>query len=141
VLRPALSLAEPENYIRLFVDEGPPMAGLLQLAQAQGISPDYVTKLLKVFQREHQNNHHQPATMLVSSQPLATPSVSLIEPLSDRELEVLQFIAQGFTNQAVAEQLVIAVSTVKSHTNKIFAKLDVQNRTQAVARARELKLI
>ena len=73
--------------------------------------------------------------------PLLLRTPALIEPLSERELEVLHLIANGLTNQAIAETLVVALGTVKAHTASIYAKLDVHNRTQAVARARELGLL
>ncbi len=141
----ALSLAEPEGYIRLFVDEGRPMAKLLRQAASRGITPDYIGKLLAVFQNDESGmmsdelngtkiHPSSPAPVGVSPQPL-------VEPLSERELEVLCLIAAGLTNREIAETLVIALGTAKAHTASIYAKLDVRNRTQAVARARELNLL
>ncbi|MBV9670591.1 MAG: response regulator transcription factor, partial [Acidobacteriales bacterium] len=88
--------------------------------------------LLAVFDAEEQQR------AVTSSQ---LPVQPLIEPLSPRELEVLQFIAQGLSNQEISERLVIAVSTVKGHNQRIFGKLQVERRTEAVARARELDLL
>jgi LuxR family transcriptional regulator, maltose regulon positive regulatory protein len=128
----ALALAEPGGFIRLFVDEGLPMAHLLSVAAAQGRMPDYIGKVLAAYEAE------EPKSEDTSYQPPAQP---LIEPLSPRELEVLQLIAQGRSDQEVSERLFLALSTVKGHNRKIFGKLQVQRRTEAVARARELGLL
>jgi LuxR family maltose regulon positive regulatory protein len=119
-------LAEPGGFIRIFVDEGIPMAGLLSKAAALGIMPDYTGKLLAVFE---------------SGLPPAPPAKALIEPLSERELNVLQLIAQGLSNREISERLFLALSSVKGHNQNIFGKLQVQRRTEAVARARELGLL
>jgi ATP/maltotriose-dependent transcriptional regulator MalT len=129
----ALALAEPGGFIRLFVDEGRPMAHLLSEAEALGMVPDYLGKLLAVFEAEEQNSE------AASYRP--TPAQPLIEPLSRREVEVLQLMAQGLSNQEISERLVLALDTVKGHNKKIFGKLQVQRRTEAVARARELGLL
>ncbi len=128
----ALSLAEPGGFIRLFVDEGLPMAHLLSEAEAIGMMPDYIGKLLAVCEAEE---HKREDT---SSRPPAQP---LLEPLSHRELEVLRLMAQGLSNQEMSERLFLALDTVKGHNRKIFGKLQVQRRTEAVARARELGLL
>jgi LuxR family maltose regulon positive regulatory protein len=128
----ALALAEPGGFIRLFVDEGPPMAHLLSEAQALGMMPDYTGKLLAVFEAEEQKSAD------TSPRPPAQP---LLEPLSPRELEVLHLMAQGLSNQEMSERLFLALDTVKGHNRKIFGKLQVQRRTEAVARARELGLL
>jgi LuxR family maltose regulon positive regulatory protein len=126
-LERALSLAEPEGYVRTFIDEGEPMARLLRRALSQGIAPNYVARLLAALGEEAE---------------LASPAMeSLIEPLTERELDVLRLIVAGLSNPEIAEELVIAVSTVKSHINHIYSKLGVTSRTQAVARARELRLL
>jgi LuxR family maltose regulon positive regulatory protein len=133
----ALALAAPEGYIRLFVDEGAPMAALLREAHARGIAPTYVAKLLAAFPRtEDRGLRTESFHSVLSPQPSA-----LIEPLSERELEVLRLIAGGHSNQAIADRLVVAVGTVKKHINNLYGKLDVQSRTQALVRARELKLL
>jgi LuxR family maltose regulon positive regulatory protein len=129
----ALALAEPGGFIRLFVDEGRPMAQLLSAAEATGMVPDYLGKLLAVFEAEEQKSE--------ATSYLPPPAQSLIEPLSRREVEVLQLIAQGLSNQEMSERLVLALETVKGHNKKIFGKLQVQRRTEAVARARELGLL
>ncbi len=129
----ALALAEPEGYMRTFLDEGPPMARLLYQAAERGIAVDYVGQLLAAFAGEKQRfEAPQGTTSLPRS--LAEP-VGLVEPLSERELEVLALIAEGLSNREVAERLYISLSTVKSHTASIYGKLGVHSRTEAVARA------
>ena len=128
----ALALAEPGGCIRVLVDEGPPMARLLSEAAAQGLMPDHVGKLLAVLEAQERRSTGAPD--LPAAQPL-------IEPLSQRELEVLELIAQGLSNREIGERLYLALDTVKGHNRRIFGKLQVQRRTEAVARARELGLI
>ena len=132
----ALALAEPEGYVRIFLDEGEPLRMLLAqwLAHA-GDSPlrEYAGHLLSLFDVESQ--------MPVPPQKTVYPAGGLIEPLSERELEVLHLIALGKTNKAIARQLFIAPGTVKAHTASIYRKLDVANRTEAVARARQLGIL
>ncbi|HSJ55331.1 MAG TPA: LuxR C-terminal-related transcriptional regulator, partial [Anaerolineae bacterium] len=135
-LTKCLSLAEPEGYVRLFLDEGQPAQMLLAqwLAHA-GAGPvrDYVLRLLSQF-------HAEPYAA-AAVQGKASPGGSLVEALSQRELEVLHLMALGKTNQQIARQLVVAPGTVKAHTASIYHKLDVANRTEAVARARELGIL
>ena len=131
MLQEVLSLTEPEGYVRLFADEGPAMADLLHQATAQNLTPNYTTKLLAAF-----NQSSQPPSLLAPQ-----PSPLLLDPLSDRELEILQLIATGLSNRELAEQLVVTVGTVKWHLNNIYSKLNVRSRTQAVAKARELGLL
>ncbi|HYT28268.1 MAG TPA: LuxR C-terminal-related transcriptional regulator [Ktedonobacteraceae bacterium] len=132
LLGDALAIASPGGFIRLFVDEGLPMAQLLSAAEASGMLPDSIGKVLAVFKAEE---HKREDT---SSRPPAQP---LLEPLSPRELEVLHLMAQGLSNQEMSERLFLALDTVKGHNRKIFGKLAVQRRTEAVARARELGLL
>lgn len=132
VLREALALAESGGFIRLFVDEGPLMAQLLSAAADQGATPEYTRKLLAAFAAEEQKIAG--ASHLPDAQPL-------VDPLSQRELEILQLIAEGLSNQEIGERLFLALDTVKGHNRRIFEKLDVQRRTEAVARARELGLL
>ena len=120
-------MAAPGGFIRTFVDEGPPMARLLSEAAARGLRPDYVGRLLAAFEAE--------GGIAVS------PTQPLIEPLSPRELEVFELIAQGLSNREIGERLSIALSTVKGHNRNIYGKLGVQRRTEAVARGRELGLL
>ena len=129
----ALAIASPGGFIRLFVDEGRPMAHLLSEAAALGMLPDYLGKLLAVCEAEEQQRE--------DTSSLPPPAQPLIEPLSQRELEVLHLMAQGLSNQEMSERLFLALSTVKGHNRNIFGKLQVQRRTEAVARARELGLL
>jgi LuxR family maltose regulon positive regulatory protein len=130
LLGEVLALAEPNGFIRLFVDEGAPMAELLSAAATQGIRPDYVKKLLAAFAAEPNDERS-----------IASGPSALIDPLSPRELEVLSLIAQGLSNQEIGERLFLALDTVKGHNRRIFEKLQVQRRTEAIARARELGLL
>lgn len=139
-LSDALALAEPAGYIRSFVDEGPPMAHLLTEAVAYGIMPDYSHRLLAAYATatsdEGQRTEPAPAAHGVVSDP-----ASLVEALSQRELEILRLIAQGLSNREISARLVLALDTVKGHNRRIYDKLQVQRRTEAVARARELGLL
>jgi LuxR family maltose regulon positive regulatory protein len=129
LLGDALAMAQPDGFIRLFVDEGQPMAQLLVEAATHKIMPNYVGKLLAAFSDDQEGHNTLP------------PTQPLIEPLSERELEVLQLVAQGLSNSEIGERLFLALNTVKGHNRRIFAKLQVQRRTEAVARARELGLL
>jgi len=133
-LETALSAAQPEGYIRTF-DQGPALAQLLAQAAQQGQYRDYIQRLLNALASTVAPSPPQP---LLGDHPAQTP---FGESLSERELEVLQLIAQGATNRDIAAQLVITVGTVKSHINHILGKLDAHNRTEAVARARALGLL
>jgi LuxR family maltose regulon positive regulatory protein len=125
----ALSLAEPGGFVRVFVDEGQPMARLLYEATARGIAPAYAGKLLAAF------------PLSEAAPPSPDLSTEQIEPLSARELEVLRLIAEGLSNREIARQLVLSLPTVKWHTSNIYGKLAVKNRTQAVAKARTLGIL
>jgi len=135
-LERALALAEPEGYVRVFLDEGQPMQMLLAqwLAHA-GAGPlrDYAIHLLSHFDAE--------PYVVTAAQRTASATSKLVEPLSQRELEVLHLIALGRTNKEIAQQLVVAPGTVKAHTSHIYRKLDVANRTEAVTRARQLGIL
>jgi LuxR family maltose regulon positive regulatory protein len=133
LLGEALALAAPGGFIRLFVDEGLPMAHLLAAVAAQGLMPAYLGKLLAACAAAAQKRE-----VTASRPPAAQPQ---IEPLSQRELEVLHLMAQGLSNQEICARLFLALDTVKGHNRKIFGKLQVQRRTEAVARARELGLL
>jgi LuxR family maltose regulon positive regulatory protein len=125
-LKRALSLAKPERYIRIFVDEGEPMVRLLHLARSQHIETEYTTDLLSAVEKT-----------AGIAQP---PPKLLIEPLTTREIEVLKLIEAGCSNQEIAEKLFISFTTVKRHISNIYTKLDAKSRTQAVAIGKELKL-
>ena len=140
VLSQALYLAIPEGYVRTFLDHGQPLYELLGKIVSQDTSAqkmataakrlveDYARQLLKAFQLEGQ----------IRSQGEAQ---ALIDPLTNRELEVLEWLAAGLSNKTIADRLVVAPSTVKQHLKNIYGKLDVHNRTEAVARGRELGLL
>jgi LuxR family maltose regulon positive regulatory protein len=138
LLGEALALAEPNGFIRLFVDEGAPMAQLLSQAAARGIRPGYVAKLLTAFgdltKDERRTTKGEGAGSVVRP-------ASLVEPLSERELEILKLIAHGLSNRAIGERLFLALDTVKGHNRRIFDKLQVASRTEAIACARELGLL
>ena len=136
-LQQALRLAAPATYARIFLDEGAPMQALLaecSMAGADGRQLlSYVHGLLAAFPHAGCSQASQGAVNNLA--------VAIVEPLSERELGVLQLIAEGASNQVIATRLVISIGTVKSHINHILGKLGVQNRTEAVARAHELGLL
>jgi LuxR family maltose regulon positive regulatory protein len=121
--------------VRIFVDEGLPMAGLLSEAAANGIMPGYTARLLAAFEAEEHESEDE------SYLPPALPAQSVVGPLSQRELEVLQLVAQGLSNREISQRLFLTLSTIKGHNRIIFSKLMVQRRTEAVVRARELGLL
>ena len=127
----ALTLARPEGYVHTFVKEGEPMARLLHQASARGIAEDYARTLLTELEEE---TEYRPRT---PKPPLPPP----IEPLSERELEVLRLLGSNLAIRGIADELYIAVSTVRSHVKSIYGKLDVHSRMEAVARAQELGLL
>lgn len=140
-LEQALALAEPEGYRRIFVDEGRPLRRLLldfraALEEQERSSPHplagYVNKLLAAFLLATEGTPQSQRPPQAATMP---------EPLSERELEVLRLIAQGLTNREIGERLYVTLSTVKGHNQRLFGKLQAQNRTEAVARARELGLL
>lgn len=132
----AMMKAQPGGYVRVFTDEGMPMYRLIRDAAAHGMMPDYTSMLLTGFENE------EIAGTVQLAPDLAQPGgFTLVDPLSARELEVLQLIAQGLSNQEISEKLFIAVTTVKGHNRIIFDKLQVKRRTEAVARARKLGLL
>ena len=127
-LEQALTLAEPEGYLRTFAAEGKPMVEMLSKLNDKSLNP-YAKRILALLEPPHNG----PSSPIIP-QPL-------IEPLSERELEVLRLIAQGFSNQEITRKLFVALSTVKGHNLRIFAKLQAKSRTEAVARAHELGLL
>ena len=135
-LRRALDLAEPEGYVRIFVDEGPPMVSLLRAAGKQGIAAGYVRRLLEASSdttersTEHRIEHGRPPTREV-----------LIAPLSERELDVLRLLGTDLDGPDIARRLIVSLNTVRTHTKSIYAKLGVNSRRAAVRRAQELDLI
>ena len=142
ILRRALTLAEPEGYIRIFVDEGQPMAALLQRALEAGILHAYVITLLHAFGVQPEVQQEETVPLQQSSLPLSDSTLyPLLEPLSERELEVLRLMAAGRSNSEIARALSVSVGTIKTHLKHIYGKLGVHTRTQAIAHARELRLL
>lgn len=132
-LERALRLAEAEGFVRAFIDEGPPMSRILYEAAARGIVPEYASRLLSDCgpdEVESRRTSERPST-----------ETGLIEPLSGREIEILQCIATGMSNREVGSRLFISPHTVKAHTRNIYAKLGAHNRTEAVARARSFGIL
>ena len=125
-LERALSLAQPEGYVRVFLDEGEPVAKLLYQARSHHRGAGYAAELLSALGK--------------ASDTPRPPAQLLIEPLSQRELEVLNLIEAGYSNQEIGARLVISIPTVKRHISNIYAKLGVKSRTQAVSLGRELSL-
>ena len=154
----ALTLAEPERYVRLFVNEGRPLGELLaRVIVTETAVSDYATRLLAAFEAESvAGNRYSVSRERYSvaggerrvqeeAETAVAPEVDitqwLVEPLSERELQALQLVAEGLTNRQIGERLHIATATVKKHMENIYGKLYVRNRTQAAARARELGLL
>jgi LuxR family maltose regulon positive regulatory protein len=134
----ALELAEPEGFINIFVEEGLPIAEALAFLHKHNllgaVQPAYVGNILAAFSRVQSQDSAR------GEQPAADwPPGN--EPLSRRELEILRLIAEGCSNQEIAERLVLSLNTVKKHTSNIFTKLGVNSRTQAIARSHQLKLL
>jgi LuxR family maltose regulon positive regulatory protein len=126
-LADVLAAAEPEGYVRTFVDEGRLLAPLLRQAISRGISPDYAARLLGIIEAEElQKQKHGK-----DQKPL----------ISERELEVLRLLEEGLSNEEIAGKLVITLSTTKNHVHSILDKLGVRRRSQAVAQARQMKLL
>jgi LuxR family maltose regulon positive regulatory protein len=132
-LERALILAKPENYVRIFVDEGPPMAALLRKALDRNNVSDYVRRLLAAFPIADWQQAVTPQEQAIKSE--------IVEPLSEREIEVLQLISEGMTNPEIAARLYISLNTVKAHTRNINGKLGVNNRMQATVKARTLGML
>ena len=134
-LKRALILAEPEGYVRIFVEPGTPMVHLLREAMTRSITPTYTNRLLTALETWGQPQDDAPtASVVPSPQPL-------IEPLSQRELDVLRLLNTELSGPEIARELVVALSTVRTHTKHIYSKLNVTNRRAAVKRAAELDLI
>ena len=135
----ALRLAAPEGYVRVFLDEGEEMVKALRELTELGELKGYVEGLLAAA--SHPAPHPLSSVSSPSSLSSARPISSLVEPLSDRELEILRLLAAGHSNQEIAQSLVVSLNTVKTHLKNIYAKLGARSRTQALARARELGLL
>jgi LuxR family maltose regulon positive regulatory protein len=125
-LEDALKQARAEGFIRTFVDKGEPMKALLERLKSRGGGlKEYILSILSAFGETGRASIPQP----------------LVDPLSERELDVLRLVAEGMSNGEIADRLVVSVGTVKTHVHSIIEKMDVHSRTQAVAQARELKLL
>ncbi|HEU5099148.1 MAG TPA: LuxR C-terminal-related transcriptional regulator, partial [Roseiflexaceae bacterium] len=137
----ALVLAAPEGYVRVFVDEGAPMLVLLRAGYARGIAPEYVEQLLSAFRELNIENAELRSP--ISERHAFQFSIlnSQFDSLTARELEVVRLMAEGASNRDIAARLTLSVGTVKRYANNIFSKLDVQSRTQAIARAHALRLL
>jgi LuxR family maltose regulon positive regulatory protein len=131
----ALRLAEPEGYVRIFVDEGPAMTTLLIEAAARGSMTDYTGKLLAAC------GVGQPRSTGASALPTSPAPLAPVEPLSERELDVLRLFKTDLSGPEIAQELMIALSTVRTHTKSVYSKLGVTTRRAAVQRAAELDLI
>ena len=134
-LERALELGEPAGFVTLFLEEGPTLIPILKAVLEHRAAPDrvkkYARKLLEAFDRVDK----------LSPQGSAIEATTLVERLTPREMEVLELLATGDSNQTIADKLVITVRTVKKHTSNIYGKLNANSRIQAVARARELELL
>ena len=122
----ALALAQPEGYIRIFVDQGPPKAALLKTAAKRQLVPDYVRRLLAA------------GDMAEDRTPVKQ---ALMEPLSERELDVLRLLGTDLDGPDIARHLMVSPNTMRTHTKNIYSKLGVNNRRAAVRLAEELKLL
>jgi LuxR family maltose regulon positive regulatory protein len=140
-LADTLMLAQPEGYVRTFVDKGEPMAALLEEAASQDIAPEYVGKLLAALDLERSKFQIPGSGPLPSLKPETLQPETLVEPLSERELKVVCLLADGLTNQEIAQALFVSVNTVKTHLKNIYSKLGVHNRREATAQAKKLGLL
>jgi LuxR family maltose regulon positive regulatory protein len=126
-LERALTLAEPEGYLRLFLDEGAPLLSLLRLAYTHQITPGYVLNVVAAAGQQWS--------------PAPPRSHQVLDALTEREREVLRLLVEGASNREIAEHLVLSVNTVKKHVFNICSKFNVQSRAQAIAKARKLQLV
>jgi LuxR family maltose regulon positive regulatory protein len=129
-IQEALTLAEPEGYTRLFLEFGRSLAPLLRLSLERSSSTGYAARLLEIFEAEAASPSRRGREV--------SPVAQLVEPLSARELDVLRLLAEGLTNRQIAQRLHLSPNTIRIHTSSIYGKLGVENRTQAVSRARDL---
>ena len=147
-LTKALNLAESNGFIRLFVDMGPQMGDLLKRLQEQDVAVDYIEKLLAAFREDklrmmpdapdHESRSPHPP---VSPSPIPASPQLLEDPLTNRELDILELLAQRLQNKEIADKLFISTETVKTHLNNIYRKLNVSNRREAVTQAYSLGIL
>jgi LuxR family maltose regulon positive regulatory protein len=140
----ALELAEPEGCIAVFVEQGPPvaeaLAALVEQNNLGSVQPDYVRRILAAsssLERPDKTGSGAPPASLPAEMELEP----LIEPLTDREMEVLHLMAQGLKYREIAAELFISLNTVRSHVKAIYGKLNVNNRTHAIAAARQRRIL
>jgi LuxR family maltose regulon positive regulatory protein len=138
-LRHALVLAAPEGYARIFLDEGQPMVALLRRAAGLGVAEQHAGQLLAMLARKDSGISQLPVSLPLAEGAKSDPA--WIEPLTDREMEVLVLLARRFTNDEIARELVVSLPTVKTHAAHIYAKLGATGRQQAVSRARRLGIL
>lgn len=136
VLEQCLATAEPEGFVRIFLEKGAPMATLLQVARDRGSKTDYFSRLLAAFAMLEAS----PTPRSLPTSAFAPPDANLIEPLSARELEVLRFLNSPLAIPDIAREMLIAPSTLRTHVRNIYLKLDVHGRLEALQKARELGL-
>ena len=132
-LEQSLNLAEPKRFLYTYINEGPSMGRLLLDALSRNVSREYVQKLLNNFPVEQLEKNQQQQMKSLGSQ--------LIEPLTDRELDVLRLIAAGLSRQEIASELFVSINTIKTHARNIYQKLGVNSQMQAVSKARNLGLL
>jgi LuxR family maltose regulon positive regulatory protein len=140
-LAEALILAEPEGYVQFFADEGLQMRQLLTASVKNKTMPGYMSKVLSAMEGKRGTIEPEGASSIEAGGASSTTAAGLMEPLSERELEILQLIAKGLTNHEICERLFLALSTVKGYNQILYGNLQVKSRTEAVARAREWDLI
>jgi len=135
-LTTALNLAEPSGYIRIFVDMGPRMFGLLKQLVRQNVALDYIGQILAAFRDDERAVGPE-----VADQPIASPRQPLVDPLTHRELDVLDLLAQRLSNKEIADKLFISTETVKGHLKNIYQKLEVKKRREAVEKAKKIGIL
>jgi LuxR family maltose regulon positive regulatory protein len=137
----ALSLARPEGYVRVFLDLGAPLRKLLARLAARRAPGAAMVRVTADHAREFLDAFQQDTAAGVSQVAPSSLATALVSPLTEREVEVLHLLAEGLSNKAIAERLIVAPSTIKQHLKNVYGKLDVHSRTEAVARGRELGLL
>jgi LuxR family maltose regulon positive regulatory protein len=137
-LKRALELAQPGDYVRVFLDEGPLIVGLLEQLRENEEVGGYAVQLLTSVELDGGKRERREILHLAS---YVEPSPQLVEGLTEREIEVLRLLRSGLTSTDIAEELVIAVSTVRTHLKNLYSKLNVHSRMEAIQRAEELGLL
>jgi LuxR family maltose regulon positive regulatory protein len=145
LLEPVVVWAEPQGFVRLFVDLGHRMAELLEALGRQGVAPAHVSRILMAFATKDEGRTTEPGLSSSVLRPLSTPAGDAtggsVEPLTNRELEVLELLARRLTNKEIAAELVVSPATIRTHTYNIYQKLDVHGRRQAVSKASDLGIL